>query len=951
MADSVTGNITLPNGDRVEFTLSGLAMAAQMDKLIQLTQRKLQQIKVDSTALQKELNDTKTKLKSFGTEVDKLGTSTKKLGTTATESVGKIDQLNNSVESVTKATEENAEKLKTFSTSTDDLVKKFALFGSSSEYAFASLGSSIGSSNKSFDSNRELLDRFGTSTIRLREVFDSFGTSQIKGMALIGFSYAKLTNYADQLGEALKMGIGGGVMDFAINAKTAGLSLDGFNKALKSTGGTFVQLGDGATNGSREFARLVNQIRSTTGGLGLLGLSGEEQAEFAAQQLKLAVGQGFRGRQATEVVIRNSQRLSGELDNLANRTGRSVTELAQAAVKVVSDPVISNFIAGNKMSGKMMNASMQEFAAGMRASFGELGDVIAGDALKSAISGLPMIVTKSGQNLARINGGIAQEIERQAQVAARGDKISEDERQRLNNMIIQEAESRKGELAMFAMSKGPMKESAEQFAALAQQARQYNTEAQRQRRREEMVAKEFNDELRKLQLRLQEFMIPFLKILNSVNWSMLVSGVSAFVNVINSILTPIASFVSWIGDASGAGTLIGAVAALVTIVTLLTSSFVFFKGLIQKVISGIEILKGSYDKYKPVLEKTASSTTSLRGAFEKITAKINEKFNDLNKAKIGDRARTDAGRPDAKKPAEAQQRLTLVNIAAGFGTLAAKPLYVYVVNQRPGAPGGAVGGPGGAGSPGGSRRPGGAVPPASPVPTGGGGALPPAQPGAGGNQARRRMDEIDQRRDRIAQAAELRRQNPGMTAAEAMEKVRANQQAPGGIRGAVGKVGGFLSSAKGSLLTLGGGMALDYAAQKADESGHKGVAGALDVGSSALAGAGWGGMIGSVVPGVGTAIGAGVGAAVGGAYGLYKNVSAGQFGDWKSDANDKIMAVPAAAGQESQQNQMLVEYKKVNSNLENLISEMVANNMITAKGVNFTAETSRFARQTAMNQP
>ena len=81
-------------------------------------------------------------------------------------------------------------------------------------------------------------------------------------------------------------------------------------------------------------------------------------------------------------------------------------------------------------------------------------------------------------------------------------------------------------------------------------------------------------------------------------------------------------------------------------------------------------------------------------------------------------------------------------------------------------------------------------------------------------------------------------------------------------------IGKGLAGGLGSIL---GGLALDYGSEKADAAGKHGLAGALDVGSSALSGAGMGAMVGSVVPIVGTAVGGIVGAAGGTVYGLVKN--------------------------------------------------------------------------------
>jgi phage tail tape-measure protein len=86
-------------------------------------------------------------------------------------------------------------------------------------------------------------------------------------------------------------------------------------------------------------------------------------------------------------------------------------------------------------------------------------------------------------------------------------------------------------------------------------------------------------------------------------------------------------------------------------------------------------------------------------------------------------------------------------------------------------------------------------------------------------------------------------------------------------KGLLGKLGKF----SGGVGGLVGGVALDYAGSKAEESGHHKLAGGLGIGSSALSGAGMGATIGSIVPGIGTAVGGAVGGALGAGYGLYQN--------------------------------------------------------------------------------
>ena len=106
----------------------------------------------------------------------------------------------------------------------------------------------------------------------------------------------------------------------------------------------------------------------------------------------------------------------------------------------------------------------------------------------------------------------------------------------------------------------------------------------------------------------------------------------------------------------------------------------------------------------------------------------------------------------------------------------------------------------------------------------------------------------------------------------------------------------FGKGAAGGLASLAGGMALDYASSsqmeksaelqqkaamaksekekkdlEAQASSASNIGKGLDVGSSALTGAGIGATIGSVIPGLGTVIGGAIGGALGAGYGLFQN--------------------------------------------------------------------------------
>jgi hypothetical protein len=159
--------------------------------------------------------------------------------------------------------------------------------------------------------------------------------------------------------------------------------------------------------------------------------------------------------------------------------------------------------------------------------------------------------------------------------------------------------------------------------------------------------------------------------------------------------------------------------------------------------------------------------------------------------------------------------------------------------------------------------------------------------------------------------------------------------------GKASKLGKLANAAKGGIGGLAGGLVLDYAADKARESGNEKTAAGLDIGSSALSGAGMGAMVGSIVPGVGTVIGGAVGGLVGGAYGAYQNW--GGLTGKKPMADGGIVDRPtnALVGEAGPEVVSPIKY------FENLQTELVTLNKQTVEMLRFLKETAEQTRNTA----
>jgi hypothetical protein len=539
MAESIKGYGRILGDSGFEFSLDGIASHSQMKKLISLTEAMAKRMKADIA----NVGPTK-------------------------EEKEEVDLLKNKNKQTEKSIDLEEERYK----SSQELDKKFRDLSKTTSF---------------FQGNLSAAGYGYTTSLTLLTT----GVGSLVGM---------LSGYADQLQAGLQRGISGGIMDFAIAAKTGGVSLGAFSKALEESGGGFASLGAGATEGAKNFGALIGSVRGATASVGNLGLSNEQLAMFTAQQVKVATAQGFKGKAAQEVVISNSRALAKELDTLANQTGKSVLEMTQAAVKLAQDPLVSSFVRDIKTGGADVAKSLNSYAANFSALFGKEGDKLARDTLGPALAGLPMIINDTGKNMALASQSTYNEMNRLAQKAKSGEQMTDEDRQRLSDTIKKEMSTRGAEIRMMAELGGPLGDSAKQFLVMAQEAEFYNSAAGEQRRKEDKTAQEFNAAMNTFKANIMALSIPFLKLINGIPWDTFIKTLTTFVDVLGFLLTPFAKLGTILGG-SGAGSLIAVVSG---------------------VASALLVAKSGYDLLTGTIKNLTGTTSSLDGIFKKLQATL-----------------------------------------------------------------------------------------------------------------------------------------------------------------------------------------------------------------------------------------------------------------------------------------------------------------------------------------
>ena len=519
MAETAKGLGRILAGDQFEFTLDGLATAKQMDNLI--------------NAINKSMGGAGASGTSSATANLKRGRE-------------RLEQFNASVSDVTKANKAAA-KAKEEETENSEKVNREL-------YKFKGALHSLGRG----------------SLIGALESIDNYGTRFALGL---GTLVGSLTGYADKITEGLQRGVSGGIFDYAIAAKTAGINIEQFSKALGETAGGFASLGVGATDGAKQFGALVGSVRQATEGVGNLGMTNEQIAMFTAQQTKTAISQGFKGKVAQDIVIKNSRALGDELDTLANRTGKSVLELAAAAMKLSQDPIVASFVNSAKSSGAEVSKAAQQFGASLRGIFGEAGDTIASDALKSALGGLPLIITQTGKNMINASSAVYSELERQAKIVKNGGDLTAADQEKLRDTVLREVEVRGEQLRMLANLEGAAGDGARQLLALAKEARFYNSEEGAKRREQDKTALAFNAQIRAFQANMQKLAIPFLALINTIDWTAFMAVLSGFAWAVGKVLSIFTGLGEVLGSKNIVGTVVGGLFGVASILGLIIGAY------------------------------------------------------------------------------------------------------------------------------------------------------------------------------------------------------------------------------------------------------------------------------------------------------------------------------------------------------------------------------------------
>ena len=190
-------------------------------------------------------------------------------------------------------------------------------------------------------------DKFGDFTSSLTGYMSQFGL----GFALIAQGIQRLVDELDQqIGRfrdlsAVGADFGDSMFGSRFAAIQAGLSLDTFQKAVKSNADTFALLGGSVNLGARRFTAVSkvvqNKLQPT---FSKYGMTMEDTTELLTDYLEIQTGLGNAQKMSNEELVQGTENYVKELDLLARTTGLSRKEASEALKLQQQDKVLKSLM-------------------------------------------------------------------------------------------------------------------------------------------------------------------------------------------------------------------------------------------------------------------------------------------------------------------------------------------------------------------------------------------------------------------------------------------------------------------------------------------------------------------------------------------------------------------------------------------------------------------------------
>jgi hypothetical protein len=439
-------------------------------------------------------------------------------------------------------------------------------------------------------------DKFGDFTSSLTGYMSQFGL----GFTLVAQGIQRLVDELDQqigrFRELSTVGADFGDSIFAsrMAAIDAGLSLDTFQKAVKSNADTFALLGGNVNLGARRFTAISKVVqRDLQPTFSKYGMTMEDTTDMLADYLEIQTGLGTAQKMSNEELVQGTENYVKELDLLARTTGLSRKEASEALKLQQQDKMLKSLLMSmtaeqqQRLGG--MLAGIEKTSPEMAAAIKELvvtgGAPISENAKGLALLNPNLLTMAAGLRDGSVsNAAFGEEMRRTAAIAAEQGKTM-GQTNALAQLFGQGMFGAGAEMSKFTKF---MEGSAEAI--------------EDQKKAEESAGKvvaDFSNQMRKLMNQIISAISPFLYAIELV-----MAGFTKVVSLLNT------GFVKAIlATVAGIGVVLVGLKGLAVVVAATKSAYAFSRS--GKVMStGKDAAMGLYDKAKGFVKGTGSKSIS-----------------------------------------------------------------------------------------------------------------------------------------------------------------------------------------------------------------------------------------------------------------------------------------------------------------------------------------------------
>jgi len=354
-----------------------------------------------------------------------------------------------------------------------------------------------------------------------------------EGIPIVGKIFTMVAGAADKMlnayGNATKAGssFGGSITQFSAAATTAGMDLQKFGALIAANGPAMGAFGTTTEGGAANFARVSKQLRGTSSDLYALGFSTQDINEGLAKYGNLMKLQGQQGKQSNAQLAQGARSYMKELDLLAKATGKSRQQVEDQMAAMAKDA--------------QFQASMSGLGDGVRKSFLAVTTGLP-DGLQDFakdIMATGTATTEENQKLMAMMPQSAAMLQRMNQKMQRGEAVSLEERNALNNLMKQEGGKQLQSIKSAGAANAELAGTVNRLAATQQINANALKEGTEEQKKAAANTDKFNEKMNKMKEVLSGLSNTFTGILaNSGFLDLLISAVGLVADIANAVLVP-----------------------------------------------------------------------------------------------------------------------------------------------------------------------------------------------------------------------------------------------------------------------------------------------------------------------------------------------------------------------------------------------------------------------------